>query len=194
MKKYKLLPKSENGLHRIEALRDFSDVKKGDIGGYVESESNLSHLGNAWIYDDTRVYGNARVSGDAEVYGDARVFGSAKVYGDARVFGNAEVYGDARVFGSARVFGFAIVSGNARVFGNIQTSKTGNILVFQNVGSENGILIAVLSERDNVIYINRGCFYGDIDEFENAVDHTHGDSGYGVEYKALIQYIKLRLS
>lgn len=66
-------------LFRIKALISFSNVKKGELGGYVEKEENLSHSGNAWVY------GNARVSGDAEVYGDARVYGNAEVYGNARV-------------------------------------------------------------------------------------------------------------
>ena len=33
-------------LHRIKALNDFSDVHKGDLGGYIESEDNLSSKGN----------------------------------------------------------------------------------------------------------------------------------------------------
>jgi hypothetical protein len=52
-------------LFRIRALRDFGDVRAGDIGGYIESELNLSHDGNAWVF------GNARVSGDAWVSGNA---------------------------------------------------------------------------------------------------------------------------
>ena len=36
-------------LHRIRALKDFSDVKKGDLGGYVSSERNLSHYDNCWV-------------------------------------------------------------------------------------------------------------------------------------------------
>jgi len=42
-------------LHRIEALRDFGEVKAGDLGGFIESESNLSHTGNAWVYGDTKL-------------------------------------------------------------------------------------------------------------------------------------------
>lgn len=30
-------------LHRIKALRDFGEVKKGDLGGFIEKESNLAH-------------------------------------------------------------------------------------------------------------------------------------------------------
>ena len=34
-KKYKLIPSDKQGLYRVKALRDFANVKKGDIGGYV---------------------------------------------------------------------------------------------------------------------------------------------------------------
>lgn len=78
-------------LHRIIAVRDFGDVKKGALGGFIESESNLSHDGNAWVYCSARVYGKAWVYGEAEVYGEAWVSGNAEVYGNARVSGNAEV-------------------------------------------------------------------------------------------------------
>ena len=62
-KKYELGKKESNGLRRIIALRSFGDVKKGDIGGYVESESNLSQEDSCWVYGDARVSGNARVCG-----------------------------------------------------------------------------------------------------------------------------------
>ena len=39
-------------LFRIKALISFKGVKKGDVGGYVESEKNLSQHGNAWVYGD----------------------------------------------------------------------------------------------------------------------------------------------
>ena len=67
-------------LYRIEALVDFSIVKAGEKGGFVEKEGNLSQVsGDAWVYGNAQVYGNARV------YGNAQVSGNARVYGDARV-------------------------------------------------------------------------------------------------------------
>jgi hypothetical protein len=71
--------------YQIEALKDFGNVGKGDLGGWVEKESNLSQKDNAWVY------GNAQIYGNAWVYGDAQVYGNAWVYGDARVSGNAQV-------------------------------------------------------------------------------------------------------
>ena len=54
-----------NVFYRIEALKDFADVRKGDRGGFLENEFNLSQLGNAWVYGDARVYGNAHEYGTA---------------------------------------------------------------------------------------------------------------------------------
>jgi len=103
MKKYRLIKSDREGLYRVKALRDFGNVKKGEIGGYVDGEHNLSHDGNCWVYGDALVYGNAQVSGNAWVYGDAWVYGNAQVSGNAWVFGNALVFGNAQVSGDAWV-------------------------------------------------------------------------------------------
>ncbi|WP_156851680.1 hypothetical protein [Bartonella refiksaydamii] len=87
-------------LHRIRALRDFGKVKKGDLGGYLEKEDNLSHEGDCWIggyacvYDDAKVYENAQVYGHAEVYGNAQVYDYAHIYGNAKIYGSADVCSD----------------------------------------------------------------------------------------------------
>ena len=83
MKKYKLTDETKDflgiTLHRIVCVTAFANVSAGDLGGWVESEKNLSQDGDAWVSD------KARVSGNARVYGDARVSGDACVYGDALV-------------------------------------------------------------------------------------------------------------
>lgn len=48
-------------LHRINALRNFGNIKQGEIGGWIENEDNLSHCGDCWVYGDAEVYGNAEV-------------------------------------------------------------------------------------------------------------------------------------
>ena len=62
-------------LFRIRALVEFGDVEAGELGGYVEKESNLGHDDNAWVYDNARVYGDARVCGNGD-YAYAHGFGS----------------------------------------------------------------------------------------------------------------------
>jgi len=114
-------------LHRIRALRDFACVKKGSLGGWVESEHNLASDYNlAWIAGEGKVYGDARVIGDAWVSGSARVYGQALVSEEASVEGNARVYGHsmvsdvAHVGENARIYGEAKIIGNAQVFGDAQ--------------------------------------------------------------------------
>jgi hypothetical protein len=82
-KKYTLTKETKkvNGhtLYRIQALKDFGDIKKGDFGGWIEKEDNLSHEGNCWVYPSSCVYGDARVCGDDKNFGDARVSGNTQV-------------------------------------------------------------------------------------------------------------------
>ena len=82
-KKYKLTNETicyyGKVLHRIKALRDFSTIKKGDIGGFVEGKNNLSQEGDCWIHDNAKVFGDAAVFGNALVYGNAEICGDAKV-------------------------------------------------------------------------------------------------------------------
>lgn len=120
MKKYRLTEETKviNGhtLHRIESLKDFGSVKKGELGGWIEKEDNLSQNGKCWICDETKVYGNAKVFDDAWVYGEAEVHDNAKVHGYAHVYGNARVYDNAEVYDNNEVFGNAQVYGDAKVY------------------------------------------------------------------------------
>ena len=88
-------------LFRIKALVAFGNVEKGELGGFIEKEDNLSHDGNAWVSGDAWVYGNAQFSGNAWVYGNAQVSGNARVSGNAWVSGNAD---------------YAVVTGFGRFF------------------------------------------------------------------------------
>ena len=55
-------------LFQIKAKADIAfKVKKGELGGYIEKEENLSSEGNAWVSGDAQVYGNARVSVRANI-------------------------------------------------------------------------------------------------------------------------------
>lgn len=47
-------------LHRIRAVIDIpsADVNAGDIGGWIESDSNLSHDYDAWVDGDAHINSN----------------------------------------------------------------------------------------------------------------------------------------
>lgn len=123
-------------VYRIRALKDFGDVEKGQLGGWVETEKNLSQDGDCWIYDDAKVYEAARVCDDARIAGQSQIFGNAKVYGNtivdnsATVSDDAEIYGNARVIDDARIFGHAKVYGNAFMYD--QAIAYGHAEIFEN--------------------------------------------------------------
>lgn len=128
MKKYRLTEEKIivgcRTLYRIQALRDFGDVKEGEFGGWIESEKNLSHEGSAWVY------------GDADIKHSSDICSMSG-------------------FGSA-----------------LRTTTA-------------------FKTKDGAIHVSCGCFYGNLDEFYNRVEKTHGDTLYGREYKKMIELIKI---
>jgi NDP-sugar pyrophosphorylase family protein len=134
---------SGSKLYRIRALKDFDYVKKGDLGGFVEREDNLSQYESCWIYDNAKVFDNARVYdkamigdntcifGNALIYGyarikdDCRIFGYAKIFGNVNLFNETSVQDSVQIYQSAKISGHSFISGNAKIYGNanIQDSK-----------------------------------------------------------------------
>ena len=107
-------------LHRIKALKDFGDIKKGDLGGYIESERNLSYEGDCWVGGNAKVFDNAWIYNNAMVFHNAQVFGFANVYDNAKVYGKAHVFDHTCISGEAKVCGGACVWGNAKIYGNAE--------------------------------------------------------------------------
>ena len=172
MRKYELTDETKTcfgrTLHRIKALVDFGLIKAGKIGGWIETEDNLSQYGNAWVAGDAQVYDNARVSGNAQVSGNARVSGNAHVYGDSWVYGDAWASGDAQVAAKECIFWIGAI------------------------GSRNGTT-TFFNCKDGKIRVSCGCFYGDLDEFLEAVNKTHGDNEYGQVYRLAIEMARIRI-
>ena len=220
-KKYKLTEESINyydkKLYRIEALKDFANVKKGDKGGYVESEANLSQEGNCWIYDsalvfgDAMVYENAKVCCKARIYGEAQVYDNALVGGNALISGNAEicdnayiddnavvcgnakVCSNAKILGNSEIFDNALIYGNAKIYGNAQirsSAKVENItdyIVFKNWWSSGRYFTWTRSNNMWAV----GCFYGTGEEL---IAKAYEDSEIsGREYERIVNYVKLIL-
>ena len=115
-------------VYQIQAIRDISnDVKKGDLGGYVESEANLGHDNHSWIYDHAKVYGNAKVHENGIVCGGARVYGNAKISEWARVSDNVKISGSVEITGNAKISQFAEISGTAKISGYTEISGNAKI-------------------------------------------------------------------
>lgn len=146
--KYKIredLYKSVNGhtVYRIEALKNFSRVQKGDLGGWIEKEDNLSQEGTCWVYKEAAVFQNAHVTGNAIVSGHAKVFGHAMVTDNvivcchAQIFGCAILQNDVSVYDKAKIHGNAKISNNAQIYNNVDVYDNayvyGNAFIFDKV-------------------------------------------------------------
>ena len=217
-KKYELLKDDTinvcgHTLYRIRALKDFGIVKKGDLGGYIEKEENLSHIGNCWIDDIAKVYDNARVYGNARVWNNSRVYGKAMVYDNAYIFGNAEVYDnakvydyawvseEARIYDNARVYKDAIVFGNAEVFGETMVSSKTKLYLHAWISSNNDYLcigpigtindyITFYRTSNNNILIKNDYFNESIEEFEKRIKEVYKDTEYEKPYLDVIKRAK----
>jgi len=212
--KYELIESDLPNLYRIKALKNFNDVRKGNIGGYVENENNLAQEGNCWIYDnaqvrdDARVYGNAQVYDNArvcnnaeiydnaEVYGDAWVYEKAQIYGNAWVFEKAQVCTNARIYDNALVHGNTIVLGSARVYGEVEifgnawicndaeVKTDEDYIVFKNWWSSGRYFTWTRSNDKWIV----GCFFGSGQEL---IKKAYADSEKsGREYERIVRYVE----
>ena len=206
MKKYELTSETKviNGveLHRIKALKSFGNIKKGELGGWIESEKNLSQYENAWVGGDATVGWNAKVSGNAAVCGNARICGNARVYDNAMVYENATVGGDAFISEKATVRGKAWVGGNATVSGNAtvedKAKVRGNATISGNAvvsGKEDYIVFKNWWSSERYFTWTRsnnkwkvGCFYGSGEEL---IAKAYKDSEKsGREYERVVKYVE----
>lgn len=188
MKKYKLTDETTIALgvtlYRIEALIDFADVKKGDKGGFVESEENLSQNGDCWVYGDAKVFDRAKVFEDAKVYSKAEVCGEAEVYGNSEICDNAYVGDNAEICGNTKVFGDAGVFGDADIYGDAEICGQSDYIVFKNWWSSGRYFTWTRSNNKWKV----GDFYGTGEEL---IRKAYADSKMsGKEYERIVKYVE----
>lgn len=156
-------------VYRIRALKDFADVKKGDLGGYVSGYNNLTHQGTSWVYgpqeDQVAPNATAYVIGSSVVMEHAVVFDTASVSGESILAGHCRIGGDCTVHscfidGKAQILEDALlqrseIRANSVVRGSgevLQSTLTGNVLIDQGASVEE---YSLLAGRIRVIGISR---------------------------------------
>ena len=95
-------------LHRIQATKDFSDVKAGDLGGWIESAYNLSQRGMCWIFDASMCFERGKVKTNARVKDRSIVCGKAVACGNCRIMECSFLSGNALICGNRHIRGRVI--------------------------------------------------------------------------------------
>ena len=169
--------------HRIKALKDFGNVKKGDLGGFIESEKNLIQLGKCWVYDNAMVFDNAYVCDNAVVSGNSRVHGDAVISENAvvteysNVFEHAEICENATISGSAMVYGDTIVGNYATINEDGHLVSNRDYIAINNIGPKydndsinRDDVITIFKSYNNSIQVVSPFFKGGtIYEFRNKI-------------------------
>lgn len=103
-------------LRQIRALRELelSSINRGDLGGWLEHEDNLSHAGDCWVYPDAIVRGQARVEGHSRLHDQSVVEGNAVVRGFTLLHHNSTVK-DNVVIEDTSLSGYTTIYGQARI-------------------------------------------------------------------------------
>ena len=158
-------------LRRIRSLRDIGEeVKAGDLGGFVESEANLSFEkdDDTWIFNDAVVAGeavadkgaqlreNAIVCGCAYVSNGSVMSGRSRAEDDAYLSGatmleDATVSGNAMILREERSGGAPVLSGQCRIYGTVRGDIRvgGKAVLFSNQSVEN-------ASKDTFILTEKG--------------------------------------
>lgn len=163
-------------LYQIEALTNFWEIKKGDVGGFVESEENLSQQGECWIYP------KAMAMDQAQVLGNALLLDKSIIKDNAIIDGYSRLYGNAVVKDNAKILGATIINNQSEIYGNaeLNCSEDGPLVPSQtkinfNVHYHAQFIQLNLNYIDKIINISEQGFVcfddwsGTLAEFEKEV-------------------------
>ncbi|AJD93230.1 hypothetical protein JMA_39120 (plasmid) [Jeotgalibacillus malaysiensis] len=101
-KKYEMVRELSGRLFNIRALRDIPehDVRKGDWGGRIQNEENLSQDGTGWVMEEAMVTGEAQII-DGLVTGRSHVKDYAIVHSgtiiDSEIGGASVIKGESSI-------------------------------------------------------------------------------------------------
>lgn len=179
-------------LHRIRCTKDFLNITKGTLGGFVEGYENLCD--RAWVDGEAKIYGGAVVNRTASVYDDACVSDYAIVTDDSYITNSAIVRGKVCIGGSAKILDSAVIkhkglyplfiSGRSIISGDAVIKSDCDYIVFKNWWSSGRYFTWT---RSNDMWCV-GCFYGTGKEL---IAKAYKDSAVsGREYERVVEYVE----
>ena len=176
-KKYEILMDEKNTiefkgrtLHRIRALKDFGDIKKDYIGGFVENENNLSHKGNCWIYDNAKAMDDSRIYNNSKMCGNSEMHNNSRMYDNSVMFDNSIMYNNSKMYDNSRMCDNSELKNSARLYGKL-ISKVDD---FVEISNPNGRIVTCVKKGDKILY-NVGCQNEITEEtFKDRIENKNG--------------------
>ena len=179
-------------LYRIRALKDFSDVKAGDLGGWVSNEDNLRQEGNCWIYNNAKCMDSSKIYDNSAMYDNAVMYNSSEMHDFSAMFDDSEMRGRSEMHSCSGMFNDSILKGEEKLYGEL-ISKVDKFIDISNPKGKmvTGVLKdgEVLFNVDNLSEINKKEF---LDILYNGDEITEESSGRK-EYLKIINIIILYL-
>ena len=118
-----LYDENHNKVYQIRALKAFGNIRKGQLGGYIAHERNLSQTGDCWVYENAEVSEDARVVHNAMLRDFSKATGNARIYNNVVLLDNTVVTDNACCAGRVVVQN-AILKGNTSVEGDDVIKKS----------------------------------------------------------------------
>jgi len=104
--------------YRVKALRDFSDIKAGDVGGFVTSEHNLSQNGDCWVYDDAKMFDNSEIHNDAKMHNNSEMHNNSKMLNNSEMFDSSKMHNNSKMYDSSKMYDNSKMRVNSEMLGN----------------------------------------------------------------------------
>ncbi len=182
----------------LEAIKNGADLRGADLRGANLRDANLrganlrdADLRGADLYDadlrDADLY-------DADLYG-ANLYGADLRGADLRGANlrGANLYG-ANLRGAdlrdADLRGANLYGANLRGADLYGASKIEDWMSHDNIGSRKSRTL--FFKTDKGVFVQCGCFFGNLEEFVAKVKETHQGNKYERDYLALVEFIKVR--
>ena len=159
-------------LHQIRALRSFGNVKTGELGGFIESEDNLSHIGTCWVYNSAKVYGKIKLMGTSIVSDEAIVTGNATIRvciitdnsmfnASGNIRGKLIMSDDSYLSGNINLVGQLTMADSSSIRGSIDCS--GQIIMADSSSIKDTLKCSgQLSMSDDSSMNGNSCIYGSV--------------------------------
>ena len=157
--KYELSKNPEHRLGnvtRIVALKDFSNVKKGEIGGFVSNENNLSQYGDCWLYGNSKMFGNCKMFDNSKMFGYSEMHDYSEMHNNSEIHNNSKMHDNSKMFGYSKMHGYSKMDNNSemhdnsKIFGNSKIDN--NCKIFGN-SKIKSVILSNSYECFNISYL-----------------------------------------